>query len=266
MIQELVIPLVHEVEFYNMLTTALESVTLHLTAVQSDFLSSLRDLSNIISDSAHPASSASKFRPHSALTAHAGSVRVKISKVEVTFSLPHSSEVKFNCYIVLQSDLYAWREIFQLYIETEVFESFGERTRGERNVEESEKRLHLFVERLAQHGLGDGSNFKMEKSPKALTTFLSLNLFILNVKKVRLLFIYKSAFWSIDFVSINSFHSEMQKLLVKFSRNMPNERLFLYCCLLLPLRYPVSLRLRLCSPTQRPFPSRKRSYKLLEKH
>ncbi|KAF8816422.1 hypothetical protein BYT27DRAFT_7077428 [Phlegmacium glaucopus] len=162
-IQEVVIPLAQETEFYNMLTTTLESVSLHLTALQSDVLSSIQNLSDIISNSTHPASAASKFHPHSPLTADAGSVRVKVSR--------------------LSSDLYSWRGIFQLYLETEIFESIGEGTRGERSVEESEKRLQLFVERLTQRGLGDKSKFKMKNSAEALTTFLSLILLILNVKK-----------------------------------------------------------------------------------
>jgi hypothetical protein len=82
-IQEVVVPLVQEMEFYNILTTTLESVSSHLTTVQSDFLSSLRNLSDIISHSAHPTSAASKFHPHSALTANPGLVRVNISKLKV---------------------------------------------------------------------------------------------------------------------------------------------------------------------------------------
>lgn len=84
----------------------------------------------------------------------------------------------------VQSDLYSWREIFQLYIEAEVFESVGERTRGERSIEESEQRLQQFAARVTQNGLGDSRKFKSPKSIAALETFLSLNLFILNIKKV----------------------------------------------------------------------------------
>lgn len=135
----------------------------------------------------------------------------------------------------MESDLYSWREIFQLYLDTEIFESIGERTRGERSVEENEKRMQLFVERLSQRGLGDKSTFKMKQSAEALATFLSLNLFILNVKKVRLLF---SPLFLVNNLSIDSFHLEIQKLLVKFSRNIPNGLLFLYYCLL--CRYQVS--------------------------
>jgi hypothetical protein len=66
-----------------------------------------------------------------------------------------------------------------------VFESVGEATRGERSIEESERRLQQFAERVTQKGLGDRRQFKLKQSMQALETFLSLNLFILNVKKVR---------------------------------------------------------------------------------
>lgn len=91
--------------------------------------------------------------------------------------------------MLLENDLYSWWQIFQLYLETEVFESVEERTRGQRGVEAGEKRLKLFVDRLNQRGLGGKRNFKMKQSAQALATFLSLNQFILHVKKVRLLLV-----------------------------------------------------------------------------
>lgn len=86
-----------------------------------------------------------------------------------------------------QSDLYTWREIFQLYIEAEVFESMSEAHRGERTIEESEERLTQFAERVTTRGLGDRRKLKLSQSRAALETFLELNLFILNVKKVAML-------------------------------------------------------------------------------
>ena len=94
----------------------------------------------------------------------------------------------------MESDLYPWRVILQLYLEAEVFESVGESTRGERSVEESEKRWKLFVQQLTQRGLGDRKAFNMKRSTEAFTTFLSLNLFILNVKKVRLIYVFNPLF------------------------------------------------------------------------
>ncbi|KAF8955392.1 SPX domain-containing protein [Flammula alnicola] len=161
--QEIVIPLVHDTEFYNMLSMMLEAISEHLTTIHSDFVKSLESLSRTIADSAHPASVAARFHPFSGISADAGAVRVRTGD--------------------LKSDLYSWREIFQIYVETEVFESVEEATRGERTVEESEKRLQQFAERVTQHGLGDRRKFKLKQSIEALETFLSLNLFILNIKK-----------------------------------------------------------------------------------
>ena len=85
----------------------------------------------------------------------------------------------------MQSDLYSWREIFQLYVETQVFESLHESDRGERSVEESERRLKLFGERATQRS-HDRSQFKLKSSRDALDAFLQLNVSILNVKRVRI--------------------------------------------------------------------------------
>jgi len=87
--------------------------------------------------------------------------------------------------IFSQSDLYSWREIFQLYVETQVFEGIHESDRGERSVEESEKRLKLFGERVTQR-FQDRSQFRIKTSRNALDAFLQLNAFILNVKRVRI--------------------------------------------------------------------------------
>ncbi|PPQ72204.1 hypothetical protein CVT24_002361 [Panaeolus cyanescens] len=163
--QEIVIPLVHDSEFFNILSTTLESVSNHLTTVHEEFTVTLKQLSHTIADSAHPASvSSSSFQPLSPVTMHAGAVRVRTTN--------------------LKSDLYAWRQIFQLYLESEVFEDITEAHRGERSVEECERRLQLFADRVTKEGLGDGSKFKLKQSAQALETFLSLNLFILNLKKL----------------------------------------------------------------------------------
>ncbi len=84
----------------------------------------------------------------------------------------------------LQSDLNSWREIFQLYVDAEVFESVHEHDRGERDVEESERRLQLFAHQVTQRGLAAHGKFKLKQSRPALEAFLKLNLVILNVKKV----------------------------------------------------------------------------------
>lgn len=65
-----------------------------------------------------------------------------------------------------------------------MFESVSEASRGERSVDESEHRLKLFAERVTKRGLGDGRKLKLKQSRAALETFLELNVFILNIKKV----------------------------------------------------------------------------------
>ncbi|KAG8958668.1 hypothetical protein FRC03_008923 [Tulasnella sp. 419] len=86
-----------------------------------------------------------------------------------------------------KSDLYAWREIFQSWVEAEIFESLSERTRGERSVEESEKRLTMFANQMVKRGLADGGRtFRLKSSKDAMKRFLALNVLILDMKKFQL--------------------------------------------------------------------------------
>ncbi|KAJ7661251.1 SPX domain-containing protein [Mycena rosella] len=157
---ELVIPLASDSAFFRLLATTLQALSAHLLTIHAQFEATLAELTKAVSDSARPVSSTSAgFKVHSPLNASAGGVR---------------------------SDLYSWREIFQLYVEAEVFESVSERTRGARSIEESETRLKQFAERVTTRGLGDGRKLKLPQSRKALESFLELNLFILNVKKFEL--------------------------------------------------------------------------------
>lgn len=79
-----------------------------------------------------------------------------------------------------------------MYLESEVFESHGEQKRGERAVEDAEHRLGLFLRRLGERGLADGSGMKLQQSKQAMRMFLELNASILNLLKVRELRIYSS--------------------------------------------------------------------------
>ncbi|KAG6866165.1 hypothetical protein C0991_008119 [Blastosporella zonata] len=162
---EIVIPLAADMLFFQALSTAVTHIAAHLVTVQSNFVDTLNTLSEKIGDSARPTSSSGfGFQPHSVLSSK-------------PWSISNATKVK--------SDLYSWREIFQLYIEAEVFESVHELDRGERSVEESEKRLKLFAERVTSRGLGDDRKLKTKQSREALETFLELNLFILNIKKFQ---------------------------------------------------------------------------------
>jgi len=71
-------------------------------------------------------------------------------------------------------------------MEAEVFESMRERDRGERSVEECERRLGLFVDRVTRREQGHGHKewMKSKQSRYALGRFLQMNALILDIKKV----------------------------------------------------------------------------------
>lgn len=112
-----------------------------------------------------------------------------------------------------KNDLYVWREIFQLWIDMQIFESQREKDRGELSVDESEARLKRFAEELKKRGWlaeksdlfdasGSGSGGKLSRrkadmqnaltlpmkdmrSASAVEDFLRLNLALLDVKKFQ---------------------------------------------------------------------------------
>ncbi|KAL0958879.1 hypothetical protein HGRIS_014194 [Hohenbuehelia grisea] len=164
---EVVIPLVSDTAFFELLTSALQALATHLLAVQNDFMATLKSLAVTIASTSHPMSAtSSSFRPHSSLSNPAASLSQSI--------FAHS-----------KNDLYAWREIFQLYMDAEVFESAREASRGEVSAEDSETRLRLFIDQMKERGLSDGRKLKMQESRVALKTFVELNLLILSVKKFQ---------------------------------------------------------------------------------
>ena len=79
-----------------------------------------------------------------------------------------------------KSDLYAWREIFRLYAEVQVFETVRESTQGERSIDDVERQLKLFEDLIKDQK----ASLVLPTSKDALDVFLSLNVFILDVKKV----------------------------------------------------------------------------------
>ncbi|KAF7370129.1 hypothetical protein MSAN_00643100 [Mycena sanguinolenta] len=167
---EMVIPLASDLAFFELLVTTLRGLSEHLVAIHVQFVETLTELAKTVSAAARPVSSTSQgFKANSALRSDTGGVRV------------NALTKKASPY--LYSDLYSWREIFQIYVETEIFESVNELHPGERTIEEAETRLKQFAERVTARGLGDGRQLKLAQSRKALQSFLELNVFILNVKK-----------------------------------------------------------------------------------
>lgn len=170
--------------FFELLSTAIDSLSTRLSSLSADFTETLETVSRKISDSARPLSARkNKFKPHSALS-HPGTISLSSKKNNTVRPLLCNLTNTAYSAPTLQSDLYSWREIFQLYIDSEVFESLQEAHAGEQSIEESEKRLKLFAERVSSRGLGDKRKLKLKQSHEALQSFLELNMFILNVKKV----------------------------------------------------------------------------------
>jgi hypothetical protein len=65
-------------------------------------------------------------------------------------------------------------------MEAEIFESSAERDRGERGIQDSEAALQKYVSRVGISGAKLSKNGR-----KLLEQFLQLNLYLLNLKKVR---------------------------------------------------------------------------------
>ncbi|KAK7689507.1 hypothetical protein QCA50_007299 [Cerrena zonata] len=169
-LREVVIPLASDTAFFQALVHAHTSLSSRLTAVSEEFRSNLDVLARDISSTAKPMSEASSFQPYS----HDS------NPLAITVRAPNVLTAHFT-----KSDLYAWREIFQLYMDAEVFESQSEESRGERAIEDAEERLAKFMQQLTERGFSDGSRLKLQRSKHAMRKFLELNASVLNLFKFQ---------------------------------------------------------------------------------
>jgi hypothetical protein len=149
--QEVIIPLLSDTAFYQLLYDAIQSLTNHMESIRANFDESLRQLSKDIVRAARPTSSEHSAGVISHFTQH-------------------------------KSDLESWRSIFGLYIDSQVFESVSEQSRGERSIEDCEKRLELFAKQVTKMG---HDRLHLKRSRMALDGFLKANLTILYVKKFQ---------------------------------------------------------------------------------
>lgn len=117
----------------------------------------------------------------------------RISDVVKTLSDPHVSMRK--------SDLYKWREVFRIYLDSEVYFRYNETsiTSSERNSEQIKKNLDDFITRIHKTGIID--TFKNKKSAYAFNQFLAMNYHLLKV---------------LQFQSINT--TAFRKILKKFDK------------------------------------------------
>ena len=81
-----------------------------------------------------------------------------------------------------KDNVYAWRETFSLWVEAEIFEGATERTRGERPIEEVQKRLDWFVEQIGRRKLAKKMNGKDSRA--ALERFVELNQQLIELKRI----------------------------------------------------------------------------------
>ena len=169
-LHEYIIPLASDTAFFDLLTSAVNSLSTQLTTVHSEFMADLEGLSKSISNSALPISRAeASYRPFS------------VYDDPGTIDIP-STRAIFRPSLDAKSDLYLWRQFLGLYVDAEVFGSIAERDRGERSLEDIEIRMAKFLERVEKSGVLCG---KSKKAHLDVKTFLRLNSMILGLKKVR---------------------------------------------------------------------------------
>ena len=81
-----------------------------------------------------------------------------------------------------KSDLYPWREIFRIYLESGIFFSNLEsESHQERTVEKATERLTFFADEIRR--LGIQTKFKNPYSPSLFKMFLSVNMDVLRVMR-----------------------------------------------------------------------------------
>ncbi|WWD19358.1 hypothetical protein CI109_103817 [Kwoniella shandongensis] len=170
--RDFVIPLSSDLAFFSLLTVALTSLSSFHTKQQTTFRDSVESLCTLVSRSISPQSNIevlpTPFTPSGNNTTIAQPrIRAPSSKTS-------------------RKDLYAWREIFTLWIEAEIFESSAERDRGERSVEQAEARLQKFANEVIKRGLGDRRTMKGKRIREAWEEFLRLNVLLLDLKRFQI--------------------------------------------------------------------------------
>lgn len=172
--RDIIIPLASDQAFFNLLTAALTSLSSFHAEQQEQFRQSVSRLCSMISTSIQPSTSS---KSHSIIPTPLTSSGVQPTTTSGIAPSPHKPNTK---------DLYAWREIFTLWIEAEIFESSAERTRGERTVEQAEQRLQKFAAEVIKRGLGDRRTLRGKKVRGAWEEFLRLNVLLLDLKRFQM--------------------------------------------------------------------------------
>lgn len=168
--REIIISVPSDIAFFELLCQALNSLSDLHDKQQKLFNEAVKRLCQLISSSIRPSSSSNPIK----------NLRLPTKRLDKSqFSGPVPTEYS-------KSDLYAWREIFTLWIEAQIFESSSERNRGERSVEEAEARLKAFAAEVVKRGLGDRRTLRRKESREAWEEFLRLNMLLLDLKRFQL--------------------------------------------------------------------------------
>ncbi|WWC93231.1 hypothetical protein V866_000064 [Kwoniella sp. B9012] len=170
--RDFIIPLSSDLEFFHLLTSALTSLSTFHAKQQILFKDAVENVCQIISSTISPSNSS----------------HVQIMSIPPTASTSSSVPIVSKYHRsgkTSKKDLYIWREIFTLWIESEIFESSAERTRGERSLEDAENRLKDFANKVIKRGLGDKRSIKGKKSRNAWEEFLKLNVWLLDLKRFQ---------------------------------------------------------------------------------
>ncbi|PIL27215.1 hypothetical protein GSI_10359 [Ganoderma sinense ZZ0214-1] len=166
---ELIIPLASDTAFFRTLSEALVTLSKYLIGRRAEFEATLQSLSQDISSASRPSSSTAPFHPYS-----------RFSSDAATISVP-STAFGLNS----KSDLETWREIFQMYMEADIFQGHQERFRGERDLEDATVRFATFSSALQERSSAGHLKLSLKKSKVALGTFMELNTFILDLRKFQ---------------------------------------------------------------------------------
>lgn len=172
--REFIIPLQSDMAFFNVLTAALKSLSAFHQEQQEHFREAVAQLCHMISSSIVPSDSPIVLPTPLNSAPSDNNNSNQMVKYEYKSSTPS------------QKDLYAWREIFSLWVESQIFESNAERDRGERTVDEAERRLKVFANEVVKRGLGDRRSIKGKKTRKAWEEFLRLNVLLLDLKRFQM--------------------------------------------------------------------------------
>lgn len=168
--REFIIPLQSDMAFFNVLTAALTSLSHFHEEQQEQFHADVDALCRSISET---------ITPGDGVTVLPTPLNSDISDGTLT-------KYEYRSTTPSQKDLYAWRDIFALWIESEIFESNSERDRGERSVDEAERRLHAFAAEVVRRGLGDRRTIRGRRTRKAWDDFLRLNVRLLDLKRFQM--------------------------------------------------------------------------------